>query len=554
MPPWARWTATGCSVALVAAAAYLLVGTNAGNAATSGLRTASVTTGSVTQTITLSGSVERVDQMTAAFRASGTVTAVKVSVGDKVTAGQVLARQSTTALKRAVTVAEANLVSAQAALDAASSSSSTSSSGSSSTPTPTSTSTSSGSSGGRGGGSGGSGGSINTAPLRSATASVTQLLTAATAACAPVIGGTPPNANTPPTPTPTATATPTPTSTASPEPTDPNSPTPTPTDTATPTPTPTSTGPTGDQVAACVKALADAMHAEQGASGTITQLAGLITKAAAALQSQQSASGTTGSTGGTGGSGGSGTSRTGTSGTGSTASLQVAVLQATQNLASAQQDLAAATLTAPISGTVGSVGLTVGQSAGSSSGITIVGAGAAVVTVSLPLAQLGKVRVSQDVTVTPAGTTDELPGLVESIGVLPTSTTSTTPTYPVAVAVSSAPVTLASGSSASATITLATAKGVLTVPVSALSGVSSGSGSVEVVSGSTATTTPVTVGAIGQGLAQITGGLKAGQLVQIADPAQPLPTANTLTRRFGTGGGVTSITGGSRFGGGPPGG
>ena len=46
-----------------------------------------VATGSVTQSIALSGSVERVDQVTAAFRTAGTVTSVKVEVGDEVEAG-----------------------------------------------------------------------------------------------------------------------------------------------------------------------------------------------------------------------------------------------------------------------------------------------------------------------------------------------------------------------------------------------------------------------------------------------------------------------------------
>ena len=114
----------GCSVAVLAAGTYLVVDAMPSQAATSGLRTATVETGSVTQTISLSGSVERVDQVTATFRTAGTVTSVKVSVGDEVEAGDVLATLDTDDLERAVTVAQANLVSAQASLDAASSSTS----------------------------------------------------------------------------------------------------------------------------------------------------------------------------------------------------------------------------------------------------------------------------------------------------------------------------------------------------------------------------------------------------------------------------------------------
>ena len=116
----------GCSVAVLGAGTYLVVDALPSQAATSGLRTATVATGSVTQSTSLSGSVERVDQVTAAFRTAGTVTSVKVAVGDEVEAGDVLATIDTADLTRAVTVAQANLVAAQAALDAADSSSSSS--------------------------------------------------------------------------------------------------------------------------------------------------------------------------------------------------------------------------------------------------------------------------------------------------------------------------------------------------------------------------------------------------------------------------------------------
>ena len=123
LPRWARWTAAGCGAAVIAAGTYLVADAVPSGAATTGLRTATVATGSVTQSIALSGSVERVDQVTAAFRTAGTVTSVKVEVGDEVEAGDVLATIGTADLERAVTVAQADLVAAQAALDADGSSS-----------------------------------------------------------------------------------------------------------------------------------------------------------------------------------------------------------------------------------------------------------------------------------------------------------------------------------------------------------------------------------------------------------------------------------------------
>jgi multidrug efflux pump subunit AcrA (membrane-fusion protein) len=137
---------------------------------------------------------------------------------------------------------------------------------------------------------------------------------------------------------------------------------------------------------------------------------------------------------------------------------------------------------------------------------------------------------------------------VQSIGVLPTSTTSSTPTYPVRVTVSDAPVTLAAGSTATATITLATASDVLTVPVSAVTGVSSGTGTVQVLNSGAVKATPVTVGAVGQGRVQVAAGLTAGQVVVLADPTTALPTNNNPFRRSTTGG-VSSLTGGGPGGG-----
>lgn len=594
-PRWARWTALGCAAAVVGASTYLVVDALPSQAATAGLRTATVATGSVTQAISLSGSVERVDQVTAAFRTGGTVTSVKVSVGDEVEAGEVLATIGTAELERAVTVAQANLVSAQAALDAAGSStgsasaSSTSTGSSTTAPTsaPTASTGSSGSGGSGGSGSTPPGARIDTSPVHEAVDGYDALVQAAVVACQPVIdaGATPEPT---PTPTPTPTPSPSPSESSTPDP----SPSPSPSDepsAGSPAPTPDTTpsasseasgpavvpaslagdaqgaaGPTPEQVSACVKALSAALTSGQHAASAMDQLATALDAATKALQEQQSRAGSTGSgsqpTGAGETTGGSATGAPGGSGAGpgqSTATLEVEVLQATQELATAEQDLDGAVLEAPISGTVGQVDLVTGETASTSSGVVVVGPGAAVITVDLPLAQLGTVRVSQDVVVTPAGTTDEVPGLVQSIGVLPSSTTSSTPSYPVRVTVSDAPVTLASGSTATATITLATAGDVLTVPVSAVSGVSSGRGSVQVVSDGVVTTASVAVGAVGGGKVQVEQGLTEGQVVVLADPTTALPSSDDTSRFRRSTSGVGGLTGqggpGGGLGGPPPG-
>lgn len=610
LPSWARWTATGCAVAVVGASAYLFLEPTS-RAATTGLRTATVSPASVTQTITLPGSVQRVDQVSAGFRTSGTVTSVKVAVGDRVRAGQTVATIDDASLERAVRVAEANLVEAQAELEAARSGTSvataspSSSGGSRSAAGTASASSSSGSTGSVHRPPSGSGssstrsGATDPAPLQQATAAGERLLGRAVQVCAPLTGGLGTPAPTPSTtsapsaasaspapttsataaptatagPSPTATPSPSPTATASPVPT--SSPTPTdagaagPTDTPHPTPTPSTTAttapatsdtPSAEQVSSCVSALAAALSSTGRAQSTLSRLTGALDAATAALQQQQSAAGLGSSSGtGAGSTGGSGSTRAGGStgsgavggqSTGSTATLEVRVLEATQELAIAQQDLAGARLTAPITGAVGQLDLVAGQYEGAGSGLVVVGDGAATVTVDVPLVQLGQVRVNQGVVVTPAGTTAALDGLVASIGVLPTSNTSSTPTYPVVVTVSEAPVTLATRSTATATITLATATDVLTVPVSALQGLSSGQGEVRVLQGGQTSAVRVSVGAVGEGRAQITTGLTQGQQVLLADASEPLPTASTGLRGFGglsgrfTGGGPPSGGGG----------
>ena len=90
-------------------------------------RTVVVGRGPVDSVLTLTGSVSRLDQATATFPASWTVTAVSVQVGQRGKAGDTLATMDPTALKAALLDAQATLAQAQASLDADESSTSTSS-------------------------------------------------------------------------------------------------------------------------------------------------------------------------------------------------------------------------------------------------------------------------------------------------------------------------------------------------------------------------------------------------------------------------------------------
>ena len=210
---------------------------------------------------------------------------------------------------------------------------------------------------------------------------------------------------------------------------------------------------------------------------------------------------------------------------------------------------------------MGAVGLTAGQSETSSSGITIVGDGAATVTLAVPLDKLPSIKVGQAATVTPPGL-GALTGTVTQISMLPSSSTSTggtsgsTVTYDVTVTLPSTPQTLASGTYATTTITTASSSDVLTVPVSAVPGVTSGSARVGVLTNGAVTEKTVTVGAVGGGLAEIRTGLTEGEQVVIADVQAALPTNNSqnvrgVTGPTGVGGGTVRFTGAGGGGGRP---
>ena len=219
---------------------------------------------------------------------------------------------------------------------------------------------------------------------------------------------------------------------------------------------------------------------------------------------------------------------------------------------------------------MGSVGLTAGQSETSSSGITIVGDGAATVTVPVPLAKLPSIKVGQAATVTPPGL-GQLTGSVTQISMLPSSSssastsgtsTSSNVTYDVTVTLPSTPQTLATGTYATTSVTTAAAADVLTIPVSAVPGVTSGTARVGVMKDGAVTSTTVTVGAVGGGLAEIRSGLTEGEQVIIADVQAALPTNNSqnvrgVTGPGGAGGGTvrfsgTGGTGGAAVPGGAP--
>jgi macrolide-specific efflux system membrane fusion protein len=111
---WLRWAIVLVVVMALGVGAVWIINPFAATAAT--LVTAKATIGTVVSSVGISGSVasSTIDELS--FGAAGAVTAVKVAVGDKVAAGQILATIDDSALQVQIENAQANLTAAQARL------------------------------------------------------------------------------------------------------------------------------------------------------------------------------------------------------------------------------------------------------------------------------------------------------------------------------------------------------------------------------------------------------------------------------------------------------
>ncbi len=233
--------------------------------------------------------------------------------------------------------------------------------------------------------------------------------------------------------------------------------------------------------------------------------------------------GGTGSTGGTGGTGSPTSSGGRTASASQLAADQAAIDSAQAQVRAAEQDLAAATLRSPITGKVALIGFTAG--AGSSGrSITIIGTGVQKVSTSVPLAQVGLVKVGQEATVAADGLTTSLHGTVASIGIL-SSTSGSTTTFPVTLQLAAGSPTLYDGVGADVSITTGSARDVVVVPNSAIHSGFRGSHSVTVLRGSKTSTVLVTLGVAGPALSEVKSGLKVGDRVLVADYATSVPAS-----------------------------
>jgi HlyD family secretion protein len=543
----AAWSATGAS----AAASY---------------RTATATRGSVEQTLTATGTATPSSHADLSFGTTGTVKTVAVAPGDHVDIGDTLAVLDRTALRAAVTAAQADLARAKATLasdtaaqaDAVSAANAAPASptGGGSTGGGGSGGTGSGGSGSGGSGSGGSGSGGSTGSSAATARTLEKLakeqaaLVAAqhdvdaalqvsaaaasqqSAACAGVITSDP----------------------AATQPTD---------------------------VTGCQQALGAAQAAQAAVSKaqeTVEKAIETLSASLAAAMKTVSpsttaptststratfstaayATTTTASTApaaGTSGGGPQGAS----SGTVTAATLardQAAIDTAHAAVVRAKAARDQAQLRTPIAGTVAAVDVAPGDTASTSTVAVVVNGddGNVEITIDVSEDNIGAIKVGQDARVSADGSTSELPARVTSVGLL-AATDSGTATYPVGVSLTGAPLSLASGSDATVSVVTATVDDVVTVPSSAVTRTAAGStGVVRLLVGDQLTTTRVEIGAVGPVLTEIRSGLKAGQRIVLADMSAALPSSSTGAR-FGGGGGFGGGPGGGpqgRVGGGPP--
>lgn len=228
---------------------------------------------------------------------------------------------------------------------------------------------------------------------------------------------------------------------------------------------------------------------------------------------------------------------------------QKAVDAADAKVTVAEQAIDQATIVSPIAGTVVAVSLAVSDEVTASSAtqsITIVGTGGFEVSTTVSVDDVGDISVGQVAEVKPDGTDMTLTGSVVSVGIAPTSDTSST-SYRVTVGLAPGADTdaadLKNGSTATVDMVTDEVSAALAVPTSAVA-TDGTRHTVRVLDGTTATSTTVDVGVVGDTWTEITRGLEAGDTIVLADLDEALPGSatetsdnNTQSNRIGGAGG-----------------
>jgi RND family efflux transporter MFP subunit len=230
------------------------------------------------------------------------------------------------------------------------------------------------------------------------------------------------------------------------------------------------------------------------------------------------------------------------------AQAEAALEEAELTLTNAELALERATLKAPATGVLTALPFTVGQTAGADDQATVRTTDAVSVAIEVPVDDIGKVEVGQDVTVT-SDTGGESAGAVGTIALLPTSGEST---YSVTVAVDERDESLIVGTSATVVVTVAAAGDAVLVPISAVTLTGSDAGTVTTYGNGTTATARVTLGIRGTTHVEVLDGLRPGDQVVLSDSSQAIPSSDSSTGGFGGGGLGGGGFGGGGFSGGMP--
>lgn len=236
------------------------------------------------------------------------------------------------------------------------------------------------------------------------------------------------------------------------------------------------------------------------------------------------------------------------------ASAKAQLASARTTLSDAKTTLAAASLVSPIAGTVASLDLAVGDtvsgsgtssaaaggggqsqgtgtsgtasttSSGSSAQIVVISTDAFVVDASVGSTDLAQVKKGLQAQITPTGSSTTAFGVVSSVGIMASSSTTGSATFPVTINVTGTPTGLYAGGTATVSIIVKQVPNVLTVPTQALKTINN-STTVTVRRAGKDVTTPVVVGTSYGATTQVVSGLEDGDQVVV-----------TFVRPIGAGG------------------
>jgi HlyD family secretion protein len=512
-----------------------------------GYRLATVESGNVVQSITTTGVLAPLRSSDLDFQVAGRVGRVMVRQGQHVKAGQVVARLERADLRAALTAAQSTMSNARETLtaDEASQSSSSTSTGSSDATQPTATATPASTSGST---STGTSSQSKTAAKRlqadqraivvaqhradADLAIAKSALATETTACANELG----NASA---------------STA----TDSNDATATTCTDATKTLYADQTAVSKDQRAAQTAEIALTTDLAQSSAVSATRSTGArntshvrratsATTASTPTEQSTTPTGTTPTSNGSSSSNQSGS----TTVTASQLASDVAAIDSDwAAVATARASLREAVLHSPMSGRVVAVTIHRGESASGSSSSTspaieIVGSRQSEVTIGLSAAQVRTVTAGMKALVTADGSSKAVSGVVISVGLAASESSTGDSTYPVVIALSRRATSLVSGADAAVTLALAHASHALVVPTSAVHR-SGTKAYVETLKNAKLIRSPVKVGAVGATTTQLLRGVSVGEQVVLADLDAKVPSSSSNLNSTGGSGRFRSFSG-----------